>query len=130
MADYQHSGNGQGSEHKEWHDVPAGKYDVWVNAIRDGQTKSGKPRVSICYRVISGPERGNRVWDNVTMSEIGAEIIEKKLKAISPWPYEHNPKLTYGEEGETILKAIHDQRFRLDLSYNEKGFPRCYVTKA
>lgn len=112
---------------KEWHDVPSGSYEAWVNSITFGETKTGKPRATIIWRVINGPERGNRIYDNVTLSEIGAEILQKKLAMIAPWEYQHNAKLTYEEEAEQIMSAVHDVRYRISVGYNDKGFVKVYI---
>lgn len=116
----------ENTEKKEWHNVPDGKYTAYLNDIIAGETKSGKPRLSFVWRIVNGPERGYRIYDNVTMSEIGADIAQKKLAAIAPWSYEHNVKLTYEEEAEQIKQAVSGVRFNITVHYNDKGFVSVY----
>lgn len=117
-----------GSARKPWHDVPAGTYVAYVNAITAGATKSGKPRVSIVWRIVNGPERGNRVYDNVTLTEIGDEILKKKFAAICP-TYRHIDKLTFEEEADKIVMPFaQGRRYRIDVSYNDRGFVKVYVS--
>lgn len=114
---------------KKWHDVPAGDYEAWVNRIDAGVTKSGKPRISIVWRVISGPERGNRIYDNVTLSsEVGDEICMKKFAALCP-SYRHIDKLTLEDEASSIVMPFaQGKRYRIHVSYNDKGFVKVYAS--
>lgn len=117
-----------GDAKKPWHDVPAGTYDAWVNRITAGETKSGKPRMTIVWRIINGPERGNRIYDNVTLTEIGDEILQKKFRAIYP-DYHRIEKLTFEEEAESVVFPFaKDRRYKIDVSYNDKGFVKVYAT--
>lgn len=112
---------------KEWHDVPAGEYDAWLNTIKAGSTKRGNPRVTMIWRIINGPERGNRVYDNVTITEIGEQILQKKFAAIMP-SYKRIERLTFEEEAQDLVMPYAEgKRYRIDVSYNDKGFVKVYI---
>lgn len=113
--------------HKEWHNVPAGEYEAWVNAITAGATKSGKPRITIVWRIINGPERGNRIYDNITVTEIGEQILRKKFTAIMP-TYHRIERLTYEEEAsDLVMPFAEGKRYKISVSYNDKGFVKVYI---
>lgn len=109
-----------------------GTYTCWLSRIKTGQTKTGKPRVSICYKVCQGDDKGEFVWDNVTFdSQVGAEVLTKKLRALVPSLIV--PDLRAGDVATVdylapaILDAAGSTRYKVRVSLTDRGFAKVYA---
>lgn len=115
-------------------EVPDGKYSAYVNRIKVDTTKSGKPRLSIGYKIAVGAMQNEWVWDSCTLdSDRGYQIAEKKLIALcAEWvapvsfctPEEVAAEcaaiMVHLEETKTALKNI-------TVKHNDKGFVTVFV---
>lgn len=113
-----------------------GTYVCYLNRIVRGVTKTGKPRVSIAYRVAEGPDRGEFVWDNVTtQSDTGFEILSKKLTALMPeLSPTFSPENLKGDNLDLVVASVvsctKDFRYKVDVRPGRtEGFFNVYATR-
>lgn len=69
----------------EYKHVEPGNYSCFLSVVKCGTTKSGKPRVSLAYKVTdAGDFKDCFIWDNITCAnEIGYDIAAKKLNILT-----------------------------------------------
>lgn len=118
---------------REFRDVPAGKYRAYCNRIRVDQTKTGKPRLSIGWRVAGGDFSGEWVWDSVTLTEKGYVTAAAKLGKLCPlWVQPEDwdaPCFVEAEAAEVAqwMEAEHKSIHTIDVRVDEQGFKRVYI---
>lgn len=56
--------------------LPVGTYEVRLEALKEKQTKSGDPMISIMLVVTSGQSAGLSVWDNIVIPNENSPAIK------------------------------------------------------
>lgn len=112
-----------------------GVYTCFLNRIQRGETRTGRAKVSIAYKVCDGEKKGQYVWDNVLVdTPVGCEILQKKLQALAPDVVmvdiaPETPASYMDALFETVKKNAGTARYRVKVSFNDKGFQKTYADK-
>lgn len=114
--------NGGNSNYKQ---VPHGEYEVSVNKLEVGETKTGKPKVATWFKVLAGEYKGSLIfWNQVIESAFQIHIVNEFLESLESgvevmWPG------SYGAYNDLLLdvaEAIDGvKEYALDYG-KRKGF--------
>ena len=117
-----------GGERRE---IPPGDYECTITKCVLKETKTGKPMVSIWFKVVAGAYEKQLIFYNQVV-EKGFQIhLIKKLLG----PLEINPAVTFENYGQfetemaRVQKAVNGIEFALTYSVNEKGFSSFEITQ-
>lgn len=117
---------------KKFVDVKPGQvYNCFVNAVKVGETKTGKPRLSFYLKVADGECKDGYLFWHITLGTEGsvkfAAYLLKKLaactdyladvEAITSWV-----SGTYG--GEDAWKKLPNQLFKVRYTKSPEGYDR------
>lgn len=110
-------------------EVPHDKYEVKINKMELTQSKSGKPMVSVWFKIIAGKWKGSMIFMNqvVTMA-FHVHIINEFLSSLTS-KCNVTPEIefkNYKQYKDLILEIAEliDNKFEYALEYgeNDKGY--------
>lgn len=123
----------------EYKKVTPGTYNCFLACIKCGTTKSGKPRVSIAFKVAdSGEFKDCFIWDNITCAnQIGFDIAAKKFNILTNGNAVATGELIgavintpgFDSYAQNIKTLVGTRKITIDLK-NVDGFDKVYIQKA
>ncbi len=109
-----------------YRDVPEGKYEVSIDKLELTASKSGKPMVSVWFKVLSGEYKGSRMFMNQVVEQaFQIHSMNEFLRSLdSGKDVEFVSYRQYGNLLMDIMEAI-DGYLDYGIRYytNKKGYP-------
>lgn len=119
--------------------VPTGEYTCFLSILRNGVTKTGKPKVSFAYKVCDGDYKGNFIWDNCTCAnETGCSIAAKKINILTSGNAVATADVinaivgnnaAFESYAQNIKTLVGAKKFHVSVSVTDDGFDRVYIKK-
>lgn len=123
----------KGGENLVYKEVPVGEYEVSVEKMELVKSKSGRPMVSIWFKIISeGEYKGSLLfWNQVVDQQVGIGIMNKFLRSLeSGVDVEFETYRQYGNMIMDIHEAISGRlEYALKYSKNKKDFSVFEITE-
>ena len=112
-------------------DVPVGEYEATITKLELKESKSGKPMVSIWFKIVSGAYKNQLIFYNqIVERAFQIHLIKEFFK-----PFNLKNPVTFTSYGQfenclaTAADELKNVEFALDYSVNEKGFSSYLVTQ-
>lgn len=110
-------------------DVPTGDYEVKVAKAELKESKSGKPMLSVWFKILSGEFKGQTIFMNqVVMSGFQFHIANDFIRSLD-FDIDFENYVQYAEAIEEFAEAVQDVEFALEYGENSKGFSTYKVTE-
>lgn len=123
----------KGGESPVYKEVPVGEYEVSVEKMELVKSKSGRPMVSIWFKIISeGEYKGSLLfWNQVVDQQVGIGIMNKFLRSLeSGVDVEFETYRQYGNMIMDIHEAISGRlEYALKYSKNKKDYSVFEITE-
>lgn len=111
----------------EFKDAPHGTYEVQIEKLELGMSKSDKPMIKIWYKILEGEYKNNKIFHN-QLVDTGQKIhIAKQLLdsfSEDEKPIEFETYQQYAEDIDELKKYIDDNKLEYSLEYskNKNGY--------
>ncbi len=117
----------------EYKTVPHGEYEVSIEKMELKSSKTGKPMVSVWFKVLSGEYKGSMIFYNQVVDQsVGVGIVNEFLRSLdSGLDIEFKTYKQYGN----LLMDVHEAisgKLEYALKYSEakrKGFSKYEITE-
>ena len=115
-----------GGENQSYKEVPTGTYEVSIEKMEPKKSKSGRPMVSIWFKIVSeGEYKGSMLfWNQVIDNQVGVGVLNDFLRSLGTgMEIEFKNYKQYAD----LIMDLHEDiygRFEYALTYsvNNKGY--------
>lgn len=110
----------------DYEKLPYDDYEVKIDRLEIGETKSGNPKVVCWFKVVAGPYKGRLIFMNQTIAKgVQIKIANQFLDSLeSGVDIEFEDFVQYASMLEAIKDILDTEgaEYQLHFSENEKGY--------